>query len=63
MIDAETMDRVRLQLSSRAELFEDPQTYLDGVEDALGSLQALELDEPARAGHEEILDVQLTGSD
>jgi hypothetical protein len=60
MIDAETMERVRLQLSSRAELFEDPQTYLDGVEDALGSLQSLELDQPE---HDEILDVQLTGSD
>jgi hypothetical protein len=60
MIDAETMERVRLQLSSRAELFEDPQTYLDGVEDALGSLQSLALDQPE---HDGILDVQLTGSD
>jgi hypothetical protein len=63
MIDAETMERVRMQLSSRAELFEDPRTYLDGVEDALGSLHALELDETDASAHPTVLDVQLTGSD
>jgi hypothetical protein len=42
MIETEALERVREQLSSRAELFEDPRTYLDGVEDALDSLQALD---------------------
>jgi hypothetical protein len=49
MIESEDLQRVRSQLAPRAELFEDPRTYLDGVEDALDTLQGLD-DDPVEAG-------------
>jgi hypothetical protein len=61
MIEIEALERVRLQLSSRAELFEDPRTYLDGVEDALDSLQAL--DDTGSGDHESSRDVMHVARD
>lgn len=36
------MPTIREQLRDRAHVFEDPESYVAGVEDALGSVRALE---------------------
>jgi hypothetical protein len=49
MLDEETLRRVRTDLGRHAEVFEDPGSYLDGVEDALDVLRRLVDDaEPRR---------------